>query len=541
MRFVCFNSTNQEVQHGRKTNLGSSSVRALEAAWSDAEREREERERWRGGEKDGWGKDWRDRGRDKDRDERSREREALSSGDESESKFGRVQRKLESWAVLGRTKKISVDFGTLGKNLLDSQNRIGPSERSRPSSTVPSVRISGDPDEDEPLSSGQASPAYGTSPSMMLSIGSYALAELSASELSEYDRRVIEFNRKRPPKRPHLQARIVSWSDPFSAQDLDEDVETEGKLKARATLGVENEGEPEGLASDTDMEGVRRRRTTIRRLRRCHSFDATSQFKDMCVLPIERMRIDVELCGELLVMMRREQHLANIAACLAVLTARLSQTNTHLRAEHEAARPALDELRARAQVLHQVEAQRTRVDALTQETQALEYESAQFLVGDLWHMAMQPRRRVLALRERAFGTGRRHPQGVRGAHGRFDRVQWTLDGKERLVDVLGRTESEAEEEDGLPGDVAFDDSESGDEVDAVNHQTLRPTWLLRFFNYWGSRWGASKGSPKDRDSTPARESESEMEGVATTASATSLPETSAHMRSRPSIQHPNSS
>ena len=41
-----------------------------------------------------------------------------------------------------------------------------------------------------------------------------------------------------------------------------------------------------------------------------------------------------------------------------------------------------------------------RGDVLTQETQALAYESAQYLVEDLWHMAVQPRRRVLALREK---------------------------------------------------------------------------------------------------------------------------------------------
>jgi hypothetical protein len=38
----------------------------------------------------------------------------------------------------------------------------------------------------------------------------------------------------------------------------------------------------------------------------------------MRVLPLDRMRIDVELCGQLLVMHRRERHLEGVLACLQV-------------------------------------------------------------------------------------------------------------------------------------------------------------------------------------------------------------------------------
>lgn len=44
---------------------------------------------------------------------------------------------------LGRTKKLSVDFGVLGKSIMESPNRGGPSEQSGLSSTVPSVRVTG--------------------------------------------------------------------------------------------------------------------------------------------------------------------------------------------------------------------------------------------------------------------------------------------------------------------------------------------------------------------------------------------------------------
>lgn len=39
-------------------------------------------------------------------------------------------------------------------------------------------------------------------------------------------------------------------------------------------------------------------------------------FKDLKVLSAERMRIDVALCGQILIMVRREEHLKNVLACV---------------------------------------------------------------------------------------------------------------------------------------------------------------------------------------------------------------------------------
>ncbi|KAH9831799.1 uncharacterized protein C8Q71DRAFT_861475 [Rhodofomes roseus] len=49
--------------------------------------------------------------------------------------------------------------------------------------------------------------------------------------------------------------------------------------------------------------------------------------------PLKRMRIDVELCGQLLVMYRHEQHLVNVAASLPALRERLLRKNTQLRTD----------------------------------------------------------------------------------------------------------------------------------------------------------------------------------------------------------------
>ena len=110
---------------------------------------------------------------------------------------------------------------------------------------------------------------------------------------------------------------------------------------------------------------------------------------------------------------------------------------------------------------------------------------------DLWHTATPPRQKVLELREKMFGTGgRRLPPGVHGAHGRFSRLQWTLDGQARLVDYLGRTESEAEEESSVDPNSVFIVPPEEEEEDLVEHPGIKPMWLLRFFTSWGARWGA---------------------------------------------------
>ncbi len=334
----------------------------------------------------------------------------------------------------------------------------------------------------------------------MLGVGSLPNAERSASELSEYDRRVTEFNRKRPPgTKP--QSRIISWSDSRSARGLLH--EKGSKEQHRTAVGASPLGKTDSASSPLDdndgvsmadpgeLKKVHPRRLLAFGSERRRSFDDAPDFANSHILPVERMRIDIELCGQLLVMRRREAHLANVAACFQALAYKLAAQNAHLLADHEAARGALSELDARAGELQKLEALRTEAEGLTQEVNALEYESAQFLLEDLWHMAAQPRQRVFALREKAFGTGRRLPQGVRGAHGPYSRVQWTLDGGERLVDRLGRTESEVDEEEEL-SHLSGMETQEEEEVDVVEHQNLKPTWLLRFFNYWGGRLGLSR-------------------------------------------------
>lgn len=51
---------------------------------------------------------------------------------------------------------------------------------------------------------------------------------------------------------------------------------------------------------------------------RRRSFHDLETFKGVQVLSLERMVIDVEICGQLLIAWRREEHLENVAACIKV-------------------------------------------------------------------------------------------------------------------------------------------------------------------------------------------------------------------------------
>lgn len=61
---------------------------------------------------------------------------------------------------------------------------------------------------------------------------------------------------------------------------------------------------------------VRYIRTYARDRRR--SFHDLQTFSDIEVLTPERMKIDVDICGQLLTMWRREEHLKNVITCTRV-------------------------------------------------------------------------------------------------------------------------------------------------------------------------------------------------------------------------------
>ncbi|GJE83999.1 hypothetical protein PsYK624_000730 [Phanerochaete sordida] len=489
---------------------GCSSLRYLWAGRpSEVERKRKEKEAiWSEGEE-------KEREREAEKEARDKlqcDKDIKSSEDEVDDPLpwsGRVQRKIENWAALGRTKKFSQDFGIRSK-VTDSPVR----GQDNQVSLLPSVVVSKDTgDDDDLLTSGQGSPVSDSQVQNPFTLGYGALprAEHSTGELSQYDRRLTEFNQRNPPARPYTQNRVVSWSGHETGRG--DEYRSRSRMRRRGASPLsrpvdasEASRSRENVDEQDDLPRPRRRNLLV--LKRQRSSDDAEFLRGTRPLPMDLMRVDVELCGQLLIMRRREAHLANVLACLGALTTRLSATNRTIRGEYTAKAAELDALRARAGVLQELEGARARADAMTQDAHALAYESAQFAVDELWHMAAAPRSKVLAMREQVFGTGRRLPQGFKGAHGPFNRLQWTLDGRGRLVDLHGRTESEAEEEDELPPirPAVHEDEE------VVENASLKPTWLLRMFNYWGTRWGQKSGKAPDK----GKEKEQGIDGVGQT-------------------------
>jgi len=366
---------------------------------------------------------------------------------------------------------------------------------------------------------------------------------------------------------------------------------------------------PLGQVDIDDQEWVtkgRRRRSAGKKwsdpLRR-RSFESLDDYWDMPVLTPERMKVDVEVCGQVLVMLRREEHLRNVVTCLEVslqdslvhtftadhgyqvLNGSLSSVNSLLRQEYESHLASLSQLTSRTKVLADLDLQGARTDNLSQQTNVLRYEAEQFNVPALYHTASLSRQKTIEMRHKVFGvhkifdpsaptdsgsgkgkksakkgTGSRRvlPEGVKGAHGKFNRLQKRLDGTEVVVDWLGRTESEAEEEERLarsgvagasrhrgpyPFGLKQMDSEDeqhllthgispdegnqeevqglakdgdGEGENVVEHSSIRPMWLLRFFMGWGQRWSATTPTAVPGASTseqPAKIQEEQQEEV----------------------------
>lgn len=208
-------------------------------------------------------------------------------------------------------------------------------------------------------------------------------------------------------------------------------------------------------------------------------------------------------------------------------------SNEVLKSELEANRAAVMALDAQCtQLTADIDRARYETDAITLETKALRYEAGGYDVSELWQMAQTPRHRVFAIRERVFGTGfapssPRNSAKKRGAHGRFNRVQKTLDRGERYVDWLGRTESELDEESELPEVMPMSvDATTSLLSLAESDTTMPPTpgvnagmgmqgyvggyaalgelprrlsaggggWLLTLFSKWGSVLGVGAGA-----------------------------------------------
>jgi len=133
-----------------------------------------------------------------------------------------------------------------------------------------------------------------------------------------------------------------------------------------------------------------------------------------------------------------------------------------------------------------------RVSSIVNAKDTLIYEKGMFSHNALWGAVAPHRKAIWRSREKVFGTG--------GAGGK----QWLLNGGTRYVDNLGRTESEAEEEERLFAQDEDDDVSTREgSVQQMEEQEPepvasggygKPMWMLRIFERWSAI--RSEGKPK---------------------------------------------
>ncbi|KAG9317280.1 hypothetical protein JVU11DRAFT_1475 [Chiua virens] len=460
---------------------------------------------------------------------------------------GKVQKRLELWAGINRPRRLA-DHPSPSPVKPGGRRSSVPIPLSTQSSSsghvyqaaelrglgIPTLVLSHDNgDDDELLSSGQVSPASVSRVHNPFLIGTSP--DVSSANLvsTENEQRVSDsLGSRRHSGIGNKGPKLSTWNE------WERVVEGRGEAWWKARV-------PEDNAHKGSRAGLHRTRR--------HTFHDPSSVPHVRVLRTDWMRIDVELCGQLLAMQRREAHLEGTVKCLQYLTTTLAQTSSALRNAHTAHKPIMDgltshnptdpsspgtvlpTLAASSQAAIQTHTSPGLMSAavalqrlpIPPPVPALQYEAAQLRVDDMWASTREVRKKVWELRSVVFGrenvlgvggpgpgtarneVGPRGRQMGRGKGRRRWTSQWRLDGTERLVDASGRTESEAEEERAILADGERSEGEEetesereswvdkksvlGDGMEEGESEAMGPMWLLRVFMSWGARLGIVKG------------------------------------------------
>lgn len=468
---------------------------------------------------------------------------------------GKVQKKLEMWAGINRSKR-SVDLSGPGKLAGRTSSVVIPlsaqsssSGHVYPASEVKGLGLptlalpqnDGGADEDELLpSSEQVSPisiSRSHRPFTLTGSADVSSANLVGADIPKHsnEKHVRELGATSSVQVPSMRGE----SRPDGGNSKSSNLERK-ELGRRIGWGC-------GKILEEDVGKIGQ--NGGKHCRR-HSFHDLESVRNTPVLRVEWMQIDVELCGQILIMRRREAHLDGVIECLEYLTKTLSRTSASLRTAYEIHEPIMKTLTRTTIAQDALSSQNVYTPIESASTvgppsslasilqmlpslppvAALQYETAQLRVGEMWAGTRALRAKVWELRAKVFGDGlaastntsvgvggstrlRRRSSRIRERDRRL--VQWTLDGNKRLVDANGRTEQEAEEdrraagsdtdaESFYEGERTETESEGGhegvsdraEEEEEEERQWVMPMWLLRMLTSWGSRLGfLRRGGP----------------------------------------------
>ncbi|KAL5530150.1 hypothetical protein ACEPAF_6407 [Sanghuangporus sanghuang] len=428
----------------------------------------------------------------------------------------KVTKKIENWAgEFGRNK--------LKRTSVDLSKDKSPESLHGSTVAIPSVVISREPDGAmSGPSSGRASPVSPSASYQNLSAFSSAHTSGLAIDDLEYSQRVAQFNKDWPSPVVPVRKRVYSWADQLSANKLRDEVEVDVKAMEATVFPFGIQYDPNVFPwtrqvpapAATKQPRVKKpKEPFVLKRKRSHSFDDREFLDPNNILSREHMKTDVDLCIQCLIMHRRKAYIQASIALLQALIQSSSSSNEMLMKCHEEHAAILKELEEKCQIAANIEENVSVADSISADTEALMYEASFLDTAGLWRMAQAPRLRVFTIRDRIFGVRSRRRFGLPGdsrdriqTHGRFNRVQKRIDGRERLVDILGRTESDVEEEGELPENVHFESEEdSEEEADMHGHPETETVqegrfqamsdWLLTLFTKWGRVSGVRGAEP----------------------------------------------
>ncbi|KAF8592329.1 hypothetical protein K439DRAFT_1655872 [Ramaria rubella] len=388
---------------------------------------------------------------------------------------------------LGRSKKPSIDLAAKLQTHKSFSADEAPANLTP--HVLPSLVISGE-------SGGEGSP-WSTYPS---SIGKSPATSVRSSNVNLVSPESLYPLPRLPIFPSRLPSRLSTASDPLTSS------QEERRAFLRRTSTYDQRTKRGDDDDELEMERRANRGLLLGATHRRHSVDDLSKLRDRPSVPLDRMKIDVGLCGQYLIMRRREHHLQNMTALLEHLNASLTLKNARVQDDLNTSEEPLAEVtRLRNTVWTAIDAIEARFVRWGSVQEVMRYQADQMDTKHLCREARQQRSRIAAVRQAVFDA----PPGTRPKPGtasrRFFRVQATLDPEDqRLVDWLGRTESEAEEEGGMPEEgegmwlPPFEDLLAYTIATKQEKQSGR-----RWRWWWPFAWGADKGNDEETTPTPS--------------------------------------
>ncbi|KZS97577.1 hypothetical protein SISNIDRAFT_546672 [Sistotremastrum niveocremeum HHB9708] len=370
---------------------------------------------------------------------------------EPRSRFSpsRRQRAMDNWrswdfTILptSRSKK-SIDITSRDLSPSDI-TRDGSSAFSKSNTLLPSATVAGD-SEVYDTTSGPESPIQGQ---ITRAYGSVSRpGNGSGSERDQKTAKPDHFPRRIRPIGIYPSPRLTSWADPFSANDTGKREGRDRLVSLRSRPGTPSEFE----SDESEVEIVDRDKLLARR----HSFTDLQSIRGTRLLPLEYMKIDADLCGELLVMRMRERHLSNVMQLLETVERVQSARNADLFHEQSRNQPLLSQIQDKRKIIQAVEQLRDDSARVEKQVNTVHYQSKQIQPFKLWQNVKLLRQWVATQRSHIYKTVRELPGSGHGESSNstishvYPYLEETMPGGYVRVDGRGRTEEEFLEEMGV--------------------------------------------------------------------------------------------